>query len=116
MQATINCDNIGNACEGARGAINAAIQQAMTDIDDRGDDEKPRKVVITLEFRKISGRDVAISCEVGTATPKYRTPDTIGKILVEGGKAKLLFNDLAFDDASQTTIDDEIDRNTKGAK
>lgn len=114
MQVPVTAETIHLLDDGAAGAaINAALKQMIRDTDDRGADGKVRKTVITLESIKVSDRDVAVTCEVGTTTPKYRTGGTIARLNVVGNTAELNFNAMAPDAPDQRTIDEVLDAQEK---
>jgi len=107
MKSAVSCDTIGNLDHGtARVAIDRAIRTVVADLDDRGEDGKPRKVNITLEFSKMEGGQIVTSVEVGTALPKLRSAGTIGRVVRKDGKSIVMFQDLSPDDPDQRTIDD----------
>src|SRR6185369_11518126 len=109
MKSAVSCDTIGNLDHGtARVAIDLAIRTVIADLDDRGEDGKPRKVNITLEFSKMEGGQIVTSVEVGTALPKLRSAGTIGRIARKDGKSVVMFQDLDPRDPDQTTVDEFI--------
>jgi len=108
MQVPLTLATLGDLADGAaRIIIDAAIRDAIADLEDRGqEDEKPRKAVITLTFSMLDNGMVDTKVEAVTKAPARRTPATIGNIRVEGGKAKMIFSQYAPEDPHQRTIDE----------
>lgn len=112
----LSCANIGDLDEGAAGlVINAAINEAVSDLEDRGSDGKPRKVVVTLELvlpDEGQGSPI-VHVEACAKIPARRTRRTSGKLLVAGKQPVFSFSELDRDDPTQTTIDQYTDRKPK---
>lgn len=104
----VTCDTLGELDGGAaRAVIDAAIREAVTDLEDRGaDDEKPRKVKIMLTFELIDSGHVACRIEANPLGPPRRTASTIGQFRRDGGAMRVQFNSLSPDSPNQTTIED----------
>ena len=106
MQQTISCDTLGGLSDGqARAIIDAAIGTVVADIDARGDDEKPRQVVITLTLSRRDNGQVAADVQADARMPKRRTTVTVAAIRRQAGRAGLIYQDMATDNPNQTTID-----------
>lgn len=92
MKTNLSIETIADLSEGeAAAVVNAAIKAAISDTEDRGDDEKSRKVVITLEFVKM-GASIGVTVDASTKIPAYRTKPTIGEIVVDGRAAAMRFS------------------------
>lgn len=106
MRQPINLDSLGQLDGGAaRAIIDAAIRDAVRDIDDRGGDGKPRKVEIILTLSVLDNNQVACHVEAAAKVPRRRTAGTIGAIHSKSGQPQLMFNDLA-EDPEQRTLDE----------
>lgn len=111
MNATLCLDTLGDLDSGAaRQVIDKAIAAAVADVDDRGDDEKPRKVVITLELSKTDSGLVAAHVEVKTSVPAYRTAGTISRLNSRGGQHRLTFQQYDPTNPDQRTIDETFSK------
>lgn len=112
MKQTLSLDSLGDLDNGAaRLMIDRALAAAVADLDDRGDDGKARKVVITLELKRTEGGLVVSHVQAKAAVPVYRTAGTLGKLRQKkGGQAALDFQQHAADDPDQRTIDEAINR------
>ncbi len=108
----LTCDTIGEIAGGqARGTIDAAINAAMRDLEDRGEDEAVRKVRIDLLFKKIGDSEVATVVQVGTAIPKYLTAKTVGRLVIgENRQVFLEYQANSPDNPYQRTIVDDDQR------
>lgn len=86
------CDHLGDLNDGAaRLMIDGAIDVAVQDLENRGHDDKPRKVTITLTLSK-DGSSVVAVADAKTTLPPYRTFSTLGKLNYDGGRPAVLFN------------------------
>lgn len=104
-EAKLNLTTIRDLSNGqAEAVINAAIQQAMRDLDDRGDDKKPRKVSIEMEFKKLSEDVVTATVKAKTTLPPYVTQPTFGTVGVDGATTHMRFNPNNADDYEQQTL------------
>ncbi len=113
MLKDLHCDTLGDLSDGiARGIINAALRQAINDLEDRGGDEKPRSVTITVTMLARKGI-TAIDVTAKAALPSYRTDATAAKVAKRAGRdgvqAALQFQDMAPDNPDQRTIDEYTD-------
>lgn len=107
-QVTLSLSSLGELHDGAAEAIiDKAIAAAVADLDDRGDDEKPRIVEIKLTLTKLESGHVATEIEAGAKVPKYRTAPTLAKLAASrGGELRLLFQTHDPDDPDQRTLDE----------
>lgn len=95
---------IGMLDNGAAGlVIDAAIKEAMADVDDRGSDGKPRKVVITLTMGK-DGPNVFTEVDAKATIPARRTHATVGKLKQDGMRSQMLFQPDAADNPDQESL------------
>lgn len=109
MQQTLSLATIGDLDNGtARAIIDKAIAEAVADLDDRGDDNKPRKVKIEIELKRMDNGQVDSAVQASAVLPARRTASTFAKIRQTAGKAKLLFQDMDREDPNQTTIDEHM--------
>lgn len=110
MQRPLSLDTLGDLDGGAaRAIIDAAIAEALRDLDDRGDDEQARKVEILITVKQMENGLVDTHVEASAKVPRRRTASTIGKIKRDGKQqTRLLFQDLAPDDPDQRTIDEAL--------
>jgi hypothetical protein len=104
----ICCDTIGKLDGGAaRAVIDAAIRDAVADLEDRGhEDEKPRKVEILLTLEMLDNGQVGARVEAAAKVPRRRIASTIGEIRRDGRDMKVVFAEYAPDDPTQKTIDE----------
>lgn len=85
--------SISELAEGqAEAVINSAIDAAVRDTEDRGDDEKPRKVTIELVFMKLNENQIAATVKAKTTLPPYATKPTIGNLVSDGRRAEMQFS------------------------
>lgn len=110
MQATLCLDNLGDLDNGtARLAIDHTIAKAIADIDDRGDDGKPRRVTIVLSLQKMDNGLIASHVETSLKTPSLKTAGTVAKLQRRGDKeTRLVFQQFAPESPEQTTIDQHV--------
>lgn len=104
----ISCDTIGMLDGGAaRAIIDAAIRDAVADLEDRGhEDERPRKVEILLTLELLDNGQVGARVEAAAKVPRRRIASTIGEIRRDGQNMRVMFSQYAPDDPTQTTIDE----------
>lgn len=77
----LTCDTLGELHHGfARTVIDAALEAAYRDTEDRGNDGKTRKVLIEVSCEKIDDGTVRIGLEAIAKLPKYQIPDTVATI------------------------------------
>jgi hypothetical protein len=100
----LSLDTLGELDGGrAKGIINAAIRAAVNDLDDRGDDAKERKVLITLSLKKKKG-NIFLSATAKPTLPAYQTDDTVGEIKIGIDGAKVEFQPLAPENPDQEPL------------
>lgn len=106
----LDCDSIGNLHHGfAREIINAALQTAIKDTDDRGSDGKLRKVTIEISFVKIGDGAVKIGLTADPRGPKYQIDDTVATINAptkRGMAPEFAFRSDSPERPDQQTFDD----------
>jgi hypothetical protein len=107
----INCDTLGDLDGGAaRAIVNAALRDAVNDLEDRAhQDKKPRKVVITLTFSHLENGLVDTRVEASVKAPARRTAPTIGEYKRDGSNMRVQFHPLNTDDPRQKAIEDLAD-------
>jgi hypothetical protein len=101
--------SVGDLNDGAAEAIiNREIQTAVRDIDDRGHDGKPRKVVIEITMQQNKGDDGRITVDLDVAAqakvPPRRTGTTVAKPFEKDGKVALLFQEFNAENPDQGTF------------
>jgi len=103
-KVALSVENLADLSAGAAGlVINAAINAALRDTEDRGADKKARKVTIELEMKKI-GDSVAVAVKAKTGLPPYLTEPTIGTLEMDGKKPVMKFNPDAPGNPDQQTL------------
>jgi len=107
----LTIDTLGDLDHGsARVVVNDAIAALMRDVDERGKDEKERKLVIELTVKQLGEGEVVMDIQAATKVPKYRTGLTIGSVRVAGkDKRTVQFQQFAADDPDQRTLDEAVD-------
>lgn len=68
------------------------------------EDEKPRKVTITVSIEKISDDTMAVEVEAKTSLPAYRTNKTIGTIAYDGKEPSVKFQPMSAERPDQETF------------
>ncbi len=109
MQVPLTLQTIGDLDGGAgRAIIEAAIGEAIRDLDDRGEDGKPRKVEIVLTFTRRPNGQVECDLEAAPKGPRRRTASTVCNVRMDLVKqqAQLLFQTQAPSDPDQRTLDE----------
>lgn len=104
----LTLDTLGEVDQGAaRLIVDREIARAIEDLDDRGEDGKPRKVVIQLTLEKQTNGLVEAHVEVQARIPPRRTAATVGLVQKQRGKAQseLVFQQWAPDNPEQNTLD-----------
>jgi hypothetical protein len=85
----------------------------LIDLEQRGHDEKPRKMTITLTGEKKDG-DIFLDVEVKLISPAYRTGPTVCTLVERGGRygktPVLLFQELDPENPNQDTLDKHMPR------
>lgn len=106
MQIPLCLDNIGELDHGAaRLIIDAAIRDALRDLDDRGKDGKPRDINIKISMSLMDNGLIATHVEANSKIPARRTASTLGLVKQAQGNPEMLFQTLSPGDPHQTTID-----------
>jgi hypothetical protein len=115
MQARLSVDTLGDLDNGAsRLVIDNTINLAVADLDDRGTDGKPRKVVITLQLQQADNGLVVGHVETKLVLPALKTAGTVAEFRRRQNKStQLVFQQFAPEDPEQTTIDQQIATNVK---
>lgn len=110
MQTPLTLASLGELdCGTARAVIDKAIADAMADLDDRGEDGKPRQVNIMLVLARLdAGKSsmVGAHIEAEAKLPKRRTASTIGLLRTNANQTQMIFNDLSPTDPHQRTVDE----------
>lgn len=92
----LTADTLGELDGGtAREIINAGLQTAIADLDDRGHDAKPREVIIKLTMVKSQGVSVC-DVQVKTNLPAYRSNNTVGLLSEQRSKTGRMEKLLSF--------------------
>jgi phage protein U len=74
MQNKLTLETLGDLDNGAaRAQINRAIDAALTDLEERGDDGKPRKVAVTLQLDRTDDGTVIAQVGAKTVLPPFAT-------------------------------------------
>jgi hypothetical protein len=114
MQVPITLDTIGALDnDAARLIINKAIDEAVADLDDRGEDEKEREVIIKLTLKRMDGADVVAHVTAYAKLPPRRTHGTVSRVQRQGSQTTLQFQTWAPDDPNQRTIDERLPPNER---
>lgn len=110
MQEPVNARSLADLANGAAEAIiNAAIKQAVMDMDDRAhEDGKPRMVMIQLTFQKDEDQ-VFVYVDAQAKMPPRRTPRTIAEVHVLDNGPTLQFQTMDAGNPRQRTIDERLD-------
>lgn len=105
-RTTLNLASLGDLDGGAAGAvINAALDKAIADLDDRGSDGQPRKVMIEVALKELNNKQIDASVQVKTSIPAYRTNSTFADIGRKGDKPAVFFQELNPERPDQPTFD-----------
>lgn len=104
----VSCNALGDLDNGrARAIIDAAIREAIGDLEDRAEyDEKPRDVIIKIRFELRKNKEVDVTVDAVAKMPPRKTAMTSGQIVDREGRAGVRFSALAPDDPMQMTIDE----------
>lgn len=106
MKMALNLKSLGQLDSGhAEAVINDALRKIIEDADDRGDDGKARKAVITVSVEKADSGYLVFRVEATTVMPKQSTGGTMAKVIRNGTKVSAEFEELAPDNPDQGTID-----------
>ncbi len=101
---TLTADQIPGLSDGLVGRmIDQALKQAAHDLDDRGNDGDPRKVVIEIAMTKEPmTNNCTIQADVKVNTPKYKSPKTQGILSADKGTSI-----VKFETAEPVLVQDE---------
>jgi hypothetical protein len=107
---TLDLGSLGLLADGQAEAVNnAALRSAAADVEDRGDDGKPRKVTITVVMKKVKDSDMVLTTiEAKPTLPNYLTKPTFAYARMEGAKPTIQFNPHSAANPNQMTINDVI--------
>lgn len=104
-EVPITIENLGDLAGGAAGLVaNAAFAQIFKDLEDRGDDGKPRTVTMTVTATKTKTGIVEIDFEAKPSVPKYKTDATAAKWFWDQGSKR---HSLKFQPASPSNPDQQ---------
>lgn len=82
-------DQLGVIGDGAgQLIIDAALNQAVHDTEDRGKDGKSRKVQINVNIKQLASGDVAVDIEAFVKLPNFRTSPTLGRVKIDREKRR----------------------------
>lgn len=111
----VSCDTLGDMDSGvARLIIDAAIRDAVNDLEDRGaQDGKVRKVNIVISFDLMDNGLVDARVEATAKLPARRTASTIGEVTQHGRGMSVSFRKYSPEDPRQSTLLDDSDRDVK---
>lgn len=111
MQQRLTLGTLGLLDGGAAELIiDEAIRAAAEDIDNRGEDGKPRAVNIVITLCRMDNGYVEAHVEAEAKVPKKRTASTLSKVRRSGGQTELVFQQFAPEDPDQRTIDEVTNR------
>ncbi len=116
MSVKLSWRTIGELNQGSAGVlIDRAIADAIHDLDDRGqEDNKARKVNVTLVLEPRKDGEAEASVEVKLSLPAYQTAQHVCGRVRSGGELALLFEGLSPERPDQRALpivdnDEEID-------
>lgn len=89
--------------------IDHVCKMAMRDIDDRGDDKKPRKIIVTITLEKRDNGEIDAVVEANCTLPRMRTPPTVCKLKRQGDGAVALFQEYNAENPDQNTLPNVYD-------
>lgn len=116
-RVNLSLATIGALDDGLAGAIiNAEINTAVADLEDRGQDGKERKVIIELNMIKDEHGKIAVDVKAQAKMPPRRVAPTNALMGQDAQSkvAKLVFQDDNPERADQPTL--PFDREKKGKK
>src|SRR5262245_56810099 len=102
MLKTLSLDTLGDLGAGeARAIVDAEIQRAVADLEDRGgEDGKARSVVVQIDLAKKEGLVVAQVSASSKLSPR-RNRATASRVGFKNGKEVLVFQDESPDNPDQ---------------
>lgn len=107
MELPVTADTLGELDDGAaRLVINKQIEAAVFDAWDRGEDKKPRQVLILLELNRMENGLIVAHVEASAKVPKYRTRGTVSTVRQAGGVQQIMFQQFCPADPRQRTMDE----------
>ena len=110
MRLNLSASALHQLDDGAAGAIiDRALATAIADLDDRGEDDQARKVVITLTGVRDEKGLIDWHLEAGAKIPPFRTAKTKSRLHHRAdGELSSLFSAHAPEDPDQVTIDEAM--------
>ena len=107
MLQELNHATLGLLDQGRAAAIiDHAIQEAVTDLEDRGMDGKPRTIEIKIILKQIGEDRYAAEVQAGTKRPGWKTAGHTAEVRKRKGAAFLNFQEHDVDEPKQTRIED----------
>lgn len=102
------CDNIGELNGTlARAIIDAALGEAVRDLEDRAEyDGKDRKVVIEIKLKLLDNGQIATTVAAQSKLPPRHTSMTVANLRRKGDKHELMFSPNCPEQPDQRTIMD----------
>lgn len=99
-------DSLGDLADGsARLIIDRAIQEAVSDTDDRAaDDGKPRKVTIELTLERRGDGLIEAHVAAQAKLPPRRTASTVGRPIRRDEKTRVFFQEWNAENPDQGTF------------
>lgn len=112
-RAVLQCDTIGLLADGLFGrVVDRELENLYRDIDERGNDGKPRELTIKIALHPAGNGVVDIDAKATTKIPAVVPPRTTAKLnRATGG---LVFNPEVADSPDQTTYTDDADAAERG--
>jgi len=81
MELNLSLANLGEIGGGQLGVAFASVAREFAkELDDRGHDKKPRKIIITVEGVRTKSGVIELTGEVKLVMPQYRTDSTQAKM------------------------------------
>lgn len=107
MKLNVSAGTIAQLDRGMAGLlIDHQLGILARDLDQRGEDDKPRKLVIQLEFIKMKNSNlVAVDIDCKTVLPPFRAGGTVAAMHVDKKSASLSFESENPGNPDQSTID-----------
>jgi hypothetical protein len=114
MPVELNLSTLGQLQNGTAAVIiDAAINAALNDLDNRGHDERPRKVIITTQMAKLDNGTAAIGVKAKTRVPEYVTASTLANMSQNGRQTVAEFEMTSPRNPNQRPLPHTVDP-TKG--
>lgn len=104
---TLSIESIKALDLGAAGLIiNDAIDRAVSDLDDRGEDEAVRKVKVEIRMKKRPDGNIEVAVAAKAELPPRLTSSQVMGLKQTGkGKVAALFQEWDKDNPNQSTMD-----------